>query len=1172
MAPNRIFCLLLLTFVGTIGQPVVTFASPSPRCPLHFFDCGPEDSCIASSFVCDQEPDCENGSDELDCHIESQHFTWISCQPDQFRCNGTSVCLPNRWRCDGHQDCKFGDDERNCGQIDCDGFRCADGKQCVSKKYRCDGLTDCDDRSDELNCTAPLANTLIRESRRCFADRGMFECASGLCLSHEQVCDDHAHCPSGDDETGSCATNRRICSAALSNRTCSHGCMATPHGVQCFCPSGFRMLNDRKTCVDVDECDLELHHCHQTCVNTPGSYRCKCSAGYRLGSDNFSCVADTSEPLLLFADGQSIRGRWLRSRRYFEVIGNRKQSMGVDMHMQYQRVYWTQVEVNKPAVYSINIGQSEPQLLLSAGLHTPEDVAIDWIGENLYLTDAGIRRIIVCTLNALYCRTLFDDLDSPRSIVLWPANATVFWTDWGDKPGVFAGSMDGSKRWPLITRDIVWPNGLAFDEPMQRLYWADAKLERIECFDLVSGRREVVLDDGEFHPFSLDVFEGNMYWSDWLHFTLDSASKFTGRNVSTLVKERSHVFGIRVMHPVRQPRFNHECFSASCSHLCLLGPANRAVCACPDHMHLADDRITCLDDDHQEAIVFATDNQVFRLHPNAIGKDKLVLLSADLLPNSMFSIDDFSYDSRGHMLYVHEKTRRIIYQFDLQSQRWNTVRTNVSDVHHLTYDPFSANLIWIDQSQKSLLMSSSDGLHLRMLLNNLDQCSAFTLYPEQDQLFVAHVQNSIEVISRADTLGRNLTTVLRHVGQVTSMSVCRHTQRLYWTDSLRGQIRSVSLLNMTDNQLVAQNVRQIQSMAVNDKKVFWFDLESDMLHFGQDTSEHTLSGSIRIEELGSAYSPAKRRLQLLPTYPVPDTCVRNELNCSFLCSFAGFQPSITHPQVSLPAARCACPDGSATDEVNTHGHCERRLSCAPGLFHCRSDDQCIRLSNVCDGQRHCAGGEDEAFCDTTGCLRFESHCDATNPHSPCISNSWFCDGDPDCPNGEDEHNCPGKVSANHTTNRLPMVRAVNGTCAGGAFMCDRDSCLPWNRVCDQHSDCLDGSDEHDECLQKCACKNNGRCYQSANSTWMCHCLPTFTGNHCEHASNHASVTSTTKSIILNQSSVIKTSNISKTSVTSKINQLEDGESLSGQKITLIVIIVLLACFLILAALVYYLET
>ena len=50
----------------------------------------------------------------------------------------------------------------------------------------------------------------------------------------------------------------------------------------------------------------------------------------------------------------------------------------------------------------------------------------------------------------------------------------------------------------------VWPNGLCIDYTRDHLYWADAKLDRVEMSD-VNGQHRVVLVRGIHQPFALAV-------------------------------------------------------------------------------------------------------------------------------------------------------------------------------------------------------------------------------------------------------------------------------------------------------------------------------------------------------------------------------------------------------------------------------------------------------------------------------------------------------------------------------------------------------------------------------------------------------------------------------------------------------------------------------------------
>ena len=92
----------------------------------------------------------------------------------------------------------------------------------------------------------------------------------------------------------------------------------------------------------------------------------------------------------------------------------------------------------------------------------------------------------------------------------------MYWTDWGSNPKIEQAAMDGSSRRSVITGNLGWPNGLTIDRSTNRLYWADAKLDKIEVSDLTgANRRLIVSSAADIHPFGLTLYQGMLYWTDW---------------------------------------------------------------------------------------------------------------------------------------------------------------------------------------------------------------------------------------------------------------------------------------------------------------------------------------------------------------------------------------------------------------------------------------------------------------------------------------------------------------------------------------------------------------------------------------------------------------------------------------------------------------------------------
>ena len=71
----------------------------------------------------------------------------------------------------------------------------------------------------------------------------------------------------------------------------------------------------------------------------------------------------------------------------------------------------------------------------------------------------------------------------------------MYWTDWGRHPKIERAELDGSHRITLVNSSVAWPNGITIDFREQKVYWADAKLDKIEVMNLDGSRRRTILDE-----------------------------------------------------------------------------------------------------------------------------------------------------------------------------------------------------------------------------------------------------------------------------------------------------------------------------------------------------------------------------------------------------------------------------------------------------------------------------------------------------------------------------------------------------------------------------------------------------------------------------------------------------------------------------------------------------
>lgn len=790
------------------------------------------------------------------------------------------------------EDCANGADELNCtaDMAQCIGFLCHNF-ECIPTRWKCDGIPDCDDSSDELNCTHPKKNL------NCDKEHGFYQCLTGECIDHKKVCDQHKDCPQGDDEGIEC----RPSGCHLKN--CSQACFVAPDGPECYCREGFVIGSDNITCIDRNECALNKVYslCSQKCVNLDGSYKCACFEDYQL-VNNSSCVVKEGEPLLLFSNSEGIRGLWLKTRRYFPVYHSLKQTVGIDMFGAEEKVFWVDLDKSQSGVYSVGISGDNFEPIITTGLKSPEDLAIDWIGENIYITDAELNKIIVCHLDGSVCASLIsNDIDLPRAIVVDPHQGILFWTEWGKHPGIYQSGMDGSNRTTLINKNIFWPNGLAFDSLLNRLYWSEAKYGAIEFYDFETKQRKSIFKDSVFHPFSLAVFEDNLYWSDWITYSLDKGNKFTGHNQTTLVREvNEHIMGVHVYHPLMQKTSYNPCWLHMCSHLCLLAPNRQYSCACPDHLILSNDSKACIPIQNNPFLFVGVDKYMKKFYSESIGNDVMIPVR---IPNGI-RVGDIAFNWKTQTLYIFDVNKLSIGSIDLQNpihSYWvPIISSRLDKVEGLTYDVNTNNLYWLELKEGILEVATADGKARTILIKNLDKPIDLVLYPEQRRMYIA-VMGSKPHIMVSDMDGENQKVLMASkTGLPISLALDKSHQKLFWADAKSGIIEWMDLFAPKDSDshhgISKRNLGHVMSIAVFNGTLYWTDMDSEFLYHESNAFKLSRGSKIplHIQHRGSTEK------KLLMAYPEEDPfgpCIEANGGCSHICLLGRF------------GATCKCPFG-----------------------------------------------------------------------------------------------------------------------------------------------------------------------------------------------------------------------------------------------------------------------
>ena len=153
-----------------------------------------------------------------------------------------------------------------------------------------------------------------------------------------------------------------------------------------------------------------------------GSYKCQCGENYKVKNDRRSCKFigdDYPTPYLLFSDRYDIRVLSLDGKSYVTLLSELINVVAVDFDYKEKRVFWSS---NSPkGIKSAKMDGTDVRTIIKLPRSSPDGIAVDWVGRNLYFCEATEAVIHVSKLNGYYLKTLINTgLKEPRGMVAYP--------------------------------------------------------------------------------------------------------------------------------------------------------------------------------------------------------------------------------------------------------------------------------------------------------------------------------------------------------------------------------------------------------------------------------------------------------------------------------------------------------------------------------------------------------------------------------------------------------------------------------------------------------------------------------------------------------------------------------------------------------------------------------
>ncbi|GAA6077980.1 low-density lipoprotein receptor-related protein 2a isoform X1 [Tachysurus ichikawai] len=719
---------------------------------------------------------------------------------------------------------------------------------------------------------------------------------------------------------------------------------------------------------------------------------------------------------------------------------------------------------------------SHLQVILNVSVDYPENVAVDWVNNKLYVVEASVNRIDMVDFDGNNRVTLIaENLGNPRGLALDPTVGYLFFSDWdtlNGEPGLERAYMDGTNRYGIIRSKLGWPAGITLDIDAKRVYWVDSRYDYIETTTYDGLHRKTVVHGGSLipHPFGLSLFEHSVYYTDWTKMAIMKANKFTENNPQVLYSTANTPYGVAVIHPFRQPYINNPCGMGrgGCEQICVLshrtdngGLGYRCRCRMGYDLHPDGKRCVAV----RKFLLFSSQLAV-RGIPFNLSSQEDIILPVTGTPSFFVGVD---FSAEDNSIFFSDTAKDIIFKQKIDGTEREVLAANrVEGVEDLAYDWISKNLYWTDPRYRSISVMKVGDKSRRAIIHNLNNPRSIVVHPIVGFIFWTDWYRPAKIMRSWCDGSHAQPIVNTTLGWPNGLAIDWSSMRLYWVDAFFDKIEHSTFDGQ--NRLSLDRITQISHP-------FGLTIYGGYAYF----TDWRLGGIVRVRKTDGGEMTVIRRgishIMHVKSFNADLQTGSNFCNrpsnpngdCSHFCFPAPYSQRV-----------CGCPYGmklapnqqSCVDDPSSE---PPTLQCGSNSFSC-SNGKCVPTSYQCDGVDDCYDNSDEANCGTNiyNCTGYEFKC--ANGHQ-CVNSYYRCDGVFDCNDRSDESGCHQEICSDNNAG------CTHG-CIQGPFGA-QCTCPVGYQLSNDSKTCED----IDECDPPGLCSQH--CFNERGS-FRCHCQNGYT--------------------------------------------------------------------------------